>query len=228
MLRINLASGVEGVSDESRGSSWYVFDLIVLSAVAGAGYFGVQYYMSSAKDSIEIIENETRSIRGSIAKLKQSVDRFGTLEIDIKKLSNKVEAIKSITVSVFERYKLLIVLEHLQILQPSGVWYNTLKVENDKVSIKGAAFDNILVAEFLTALESTKTQEVDPVDLRTYVYFYPSKLIGTSAIQSNITSDGNATPSVGFDIEVGFQSQSYEQVRDENSKELAVNDVRGG
>ena len=227
MIRINLASSGESVSDEMHGGSWYVFDLIVLTAVAGAGYFGVQYYMSAAKDSIEIVESETRSISDSIAKLQQSLNRYNTLEVDINQLSNKVEAIKSITVSVFERYKLLIVLEHLQVLQPSGVWYDSMKVEADKVSVKGAAFNNILVAEFLTALESTKTQEVDPVDLRTYVYFDPSRLIGTNAIQINLTGDNVATPSVGFEIEVGFQSQSYEQVRDENSKELAVNDVRG-
>ena len=227
MLRINLASGGESVSDEVHGGSWYIFDVIVLVAVAGAGYFGVQYYMSAAKDSIEIVESDTSSIRDSIVKLQQSIERFNTLEVDIKQLSNKVQAIKSITVSVFERYKLLIALEHLQILQPSGVWYDSLSVEKDKVSIKGAAFNNILVAEFLTALESTKTQEVDPVDLRTYAYFDPSRLIGTDAIQINITGDNAATPAVGFTMEIGFQSQSYEQVRDENSKELAVNDVRG-
>lgn len=227
MIRVNLASGGESVSDELHGSNWYIFDLIVLVAVAGAAYFGVQYYMSAAKDSIKIVENEINSTRDSIAKLQASIDRFNTLEVDIRQLSNKVEAIKSITVSVFERYKLLIALEHLQILQPSGVWYESLKIEADKVSIKGAAFNNILVAELLTALESTKTQEVDPVDLRTYVYFDPSRLIGTTAETSKAGGKDKETPSVGFSIEVGFQSQSYEQVRDENSKELAVNDVRG-
>ena len=121
MLRINLASSGESVSDEMHGGTWYVFDLIVLTAVAGASYFGVQYYMSAAKDSIEIVDSETNSIRDSIAKLQKSIDRFNALEGDIKQLASKVEAIKSITVSVFEKYKLIIVLEHLQLLQPSGV-----------------------------------------------------------------------------------------------------------
>ena len=226
MLRINLASSGESVSDEAQDGAWYVFDLIVLAAVAAAGYFAVQYYMSAAKDSIEIVESETRSIRDSISQLQQSIERFNSLEADIQRLSNKVEAIKSITVSVFERYKLLIVLEHLQILQPSGVWYNSLKVEKEKISIQGAAFNNILVAEFLTALESTKTQEVDPVDLRTYVYFDPSRLIGTQATNAQFGGKGGNANAVSFNIEVGFKSQSYEQVKDENSKELAVNDVR--
>lgn len=227
MIRINLASDGESGRDETLGTNWYILDLAVLAVVAGAGYLGMQYYMSFAKESIEIVESETRNISNSITKLQQSIDRFNTLEMDIKQLSGKVDAIKSITVSVFERYKLLIVLEHLQILQPSGVWYDALSVKDDKISIKGAAFNNILVAELLTALESTKTQEVDPVDLRTYVYFDPSKLIGTKAIQVKASSDSVATSSVGFDIEVSFQSQSYEQVKEENSKELAVNDVRG-
>ena len=226
MLRINLASSGESVSDEMHGGTWYVLDLAVLLVVAGLAYMGIQYYMSAAKDSIEIVESETNSIRDSISKLQKSIDRFNTLEADIKQLSNKVEAIKSITVSVFEKYKLIIILEHLQLLQPSGVWYDSLAVKDDSVKIKGAAFNNILVAEFLTALESTKTQEVDPVDLRTYVYFDPSTLLGTQAIESKIDGDDTGSPAVSFDIDVGFQSQSYEQVKQENSKELAVNDVR--
>lgn len=226
MLRINLASGGESVSDEMHGGTWYVFDLVVLTAVAGASYFGIQYYMGAAKESIEIVESETKSVRDSISKLQKSINKFNTLEADIKQLSSKVEAIKSITVSVFEKYKLIIVLEHLQLLQPSGVWYDSLSVKDENLKIKGAAFNNILVAEFLTALESTKTQEVDPVDLRTYIYFDPSILLGTTAIERQIDGKHKSSSAVGFDIEVGFKSQSYEQVKQENSKELAINDVR--
>ena len=107
-----------------------------------------------------------------------------------------------------------------------GFWYDALVVGDNNVKIKGAAFNNILVAEFLTALESTKTQEVDPVDLRTYVYFDPSVLLSTQATASKIDGDDANSHAVSFDIDVGFQSQSYEQVKQENSKELAVNDVR--
>ncbi len=224
MLRVNLGSS--GESDEKHVSYWYLFDLIVLIVVVLAGYLGIQQYMVIAKAGIGVIESETRSIRDSIAKLQQSIGRYDTIESDIKQLNNKLQAIKAITVSAFEKYKLIIVLEHLQILQPSGVWYNSLQVKENNVSIKGAAFNNILVAEFLTALESTKTQEVDPVDLRTFIYFESSRLLGTTAAQVSLGGEGGNMSSVNFGVEVGFQSQSYEQVKDENSKELAVRDVR--
>lgn len=227
MLRINLASGADSASYETQSSRWYIMDLVVLLAAAGVGYLAVQYYIGAAKDSIEIVESETKSIRDSIAKLQETINRYDTLEVDIRQLVNKIEAIKSITVSVFERYKLLIVLEHLQVLQPNGVWYDSLNIKEETINVKGAAFNNILVAEFLTALESTKTQEVDPADLRSYVYFDNSTLLSTTAVGDDSNKDGDNKYSVGFGINIDFKSQSYEQVLDENSKELAVDDAGG-
>ena len=226
MLRINLASSGESISDETSNSRWFVLDLLVLAIVAAAGYYGIQYHIGIAKDKIEIIESETKSISDSIVKLKHAEDRFNSLEVDIRSLANKVKAIQSITTSVFERYKIMIVLEHLQVLQPMGVWYNSLKIFNNNIAIAASAFNNILVAEFLTSLESTKTQEVDPVDLRTYIYFEQSNLVSTVSVTREEGGEDNLSHHVNFSVNITFGSQSYEQVRDENSKELALNDAR--
>ncbi|MDA9951228.1 hypothetical protein N9D31_01510 [Oligoflexaceae bacterium] len=60
--------------------------------------------------------------------------------------------------------------------------------EADKHSIKivGRAFDNILVAEFLSALKSTQMQEVDPASLRTMVYFSEIELKQTVAAKESV------------------------------------------
>lgn len=224
MIRINLAAG----SGEKQATSyWYIMDLLVLLAVYAIGHYGMQYYMSVAKESINIVNSETESVKASIAKLQKYLTRFKTLEADINQLNNKINAIKSITVSVFERYKPLIVLEHLQVLQPDGLWYDSLVMSDANVKIKGAAFDNIMVAEFLTALDSTKTQEVDHIDLRTQVYFDSANLLGTTLGKANFGGKDLNVSSTTFSLDVSFKTRSYEIPEGNKNKELAVNDVRG-
>ena len=213
MIRINL-TGESGQRFDPR----YLIDIIVLLGVFAVGHYGMEYYLSVAKECINIVQSETDGVTASLEKLKTETSRFESLEGDIKTLTNKIDAIRSITVSVFERYKPLIVLEHLQVLQPDGLWYDSLKMTDDQVEIAGAAFDNMLIAEFLTALDSTKTQELDPVDLRTQVYFDFAKLKDTQL--------GGKTPdnrlSTKFSITIGFKTREYTKVE----KDLALNDVR--
>jgi len=52
---------------------------------------------------------------------------------------------------------------------------------NDTIQLEGYAFDNILVAEFIMALKSTRDQEVDPSDVRTQLYFEDIQLDFTVA-----------------------------------------------
>lgn len=211
MIRINL-TGESG----QRFDPKYLIDIAVLLVIMAIGHYGMQYYLSVAKESINIVKSETDGVSASLEKLKGETARFESLEGDIKKLTGKIDAIRSITVSVFERYKPLIVLEHLQVLQPDGLWYDSLKMTDDKVEIAGAAFDNMLIAEFLTAIDSTKTQELDPVDLRTQVYFDYAKLKNTQL--GGKTADNRK--STKFSIDVGFKTREY------SKEKLALNDVR--
>lgn len=59
-----------------------------------------------------------------------------------------------------------------------------------EIVIEGSAFDNILVAEFLSALKSTQTQEVDPTALRTMVYFSDVKLEQTTSGTEELVTFG--------------------------------------
>ena len=212
MIRINL-TGESGQRFDPR----YLVDLVVLACAFAIGHYGMNYYLSVAKESINIVKSETDGVAASLEKLKGETARFESLEGDIQQLTSKIDAIRSITVSVFERYKPLIVLEHLQVLQPDGLWYDSLKMTDDKVEIAGAAFNNILIAEFLTALDSTKTQELDPVDLRTQVFFDFAKLKDTQ-LGGKVIDNRKSTK---FSIDVGFKTREYTK-----EEPLALNDVR--
>ena len=88
--------------------------------------------------------------------------------------------------------------------KPDGLWYDSLAMSDTNVEIKGAAFDNIMIAEFLTALDSTKTQEVDHIDLRTQVYFDSANLEGTTLGKANFGSKDLNVSSTTFSMNVSF------------------------
>lgn len=90
-------------------------------------------------------------------------------------------------------------------------------VERDDVAIDGAAFDNLLVAEFMSTLKATQAQEVDPKDLRTQVYFEAVSLAQTTSTttQAGTFNDGNlgaqtaaiAYPIVNFSLKVKYRER---------------------
>src|SRR5690606_6988370 len=51
--------------------------------------------------------------------------------------------------------------------------------EESKFSIKGSAFDNLLVSEFMGNIRATASQEDDKSDIRTQVYFESLGLVST-------------------------------------------------
>ena len=108
----------------------------------------------------------------------------------------KLRALNAITDSRLAKYRPLIAIEHLQNLKPEAVWLTTLTVEDGKIELEAMATDNVLVAEFITALKSTQLQDIDPADLRTQVYFSDVTLSGTAVVveksQSGVQGEANA------------------------------------
>jgi len=169
MIKVNLCP-----VEELEGPYWYVPDLAIALTVAVAGYFAVQYYLGTIQDQIDKLDQSITSLETSTKQLEPDLKRFETLDQDIRKLNAKLTALQSITVSKIERIKPLIVLEHLQNIKPIGVWYQSLEIGLSapaEFKVLGQSFDNILTAEFMMALRSTETQDVEPSDLRTQIYF---------------------------------------------------------
>ena len=198
MIRINLS----GTSSVVQSNRWYLFDLIVLAVVVGGGHYGVEYYVSAARDSIRIINTEKEDIMNSVEKLKSEEERYNKIENEIAGLQAKIKAIEDITISVFVRYQPLIVLEHLQVLQPDGVWYNSLSIQDSSIAITGGAFDNLMIASLISAVDSTKLQGIDYNDIRTYLYFDSNKLLKTEI------GDINNIPMFKFALELTFKSKA--------------------
>lgn len=85
------------------------------------------------------------------------------------------------------------------------------EADQHEITITGRAFDNILVAEFLSALKSTQSQEVDPTSLRTMVYFSEIQLKQTSKtteqLVDNVLAPNLANAVQGAAAQTGLPNQ---------------------
>jgi hypothetical protein len=177
LIKVNLCP-----IDELDNKYWYVPELVVCLVVAVVGYYGFKYYFDTVEDEIRQLEQSRAAADEDTKKLEPHLERFKTLQDDIRELNTKIVALKSITTSKISRYKPLIALEHLQNLKPDGVWFESITLSaDDAYAIRGRAFDNILVAELMTSLKATETQDTEGADLRTKVYFKDLTLEATIA-----------------------------------------------
>ena len=188
MIKINLCP-----IDELENQYWYIPDLVVFVLVGLIAFAGINYYHDGVREDMDKLTAEKQSKTASTEKLLPDLERFKNLGSEIAELDSKVKALQAITVSRIAKYKSLVVLEHLHNLKPDGVWLNSLKIggenkKNDALNvaagpnpsgitddetfeISGQAYDNILTAEYITAIRSTGSQEADAADPRTLIYF---------------------------------------------------------
>ncbi len=160
--------------EELENPLWWVPDVAVAVLVVAAGYLGAQYYLGTIQEQVDTVETQAKSLKDSTEALKPDLERFKTLDGDIAALNTKLNALKKITVSKIARYKPLIAVEHFQNLRPEGVWFKSLKIGingKDEFDLVAQAFDNLIIAEFMTAIRATDSQDKDDGDLRTQVAF---------------------------------------------------------
>jgi len=168
MIKINLAP-----IEELENKFWFLPDLVFVVVIGVSSYLGVQFFLGEMEAEIIKYTEERRDFKESLRRLKPDLERVAALQADLAQLDKKMKSLEEITVSKIARFKPIILLEHLQNVKPEGLWFNFLKDESNDSIIRlvGAAFDNLLVAEFMSALTETRIQEVDATDLRTQVFF---------------------------------------------------------
>ena len=173
MININLSP-----IEERENKLWFLPDLILLVLIGFGGYAASAFYLGQIEDEILRVNEERQDFEKSYRRLKPDLERFAQLNKEVDQLKKKLNSLKQITVSKIARYKPVILLEHLQNLKPEGVWFTYLKDESrdNIIRLSGRSFDNLLVAEFMSALLATRLQEVDSTDIRTQVFFSAANL----------------------------------------------------
>lgn len=158
MIRINLLPfRIERKKENIRFQISVFFLLIVLVAVAL--YAGTQVI----NKKIVTVKDQTKQVDQQITKFKEKAMRVKKIKADLKRLEEKLQIVKSLQKQRDKQYVLFD--EMTELIVPGRMWLESFKAEPRTVTIKGIAFDNPTIADYMEKLE--KSPLFGKVDLKT-------------------------------------------------------------
>jgi len=158
MIKINLLPFRVARKKENIRKQISIFLLLVLfTAVA------LVWYTQLINKQIVSIKEKTKQIDHQIVKYKEKVDRVAQIKRDLKILEEKLEIISSLKK---QKKKQLVLFDGMtDLIIPTRMWLESFKTDKNSVTIKGIAFDNPTIADFMEKLE--KSSLFSTVDLKT-------------------------------------------------------------
>ncbi len=158
MIKINLLPFRVARKKENIRKQISIFLLLVLfTAVA------LVWYTQLINKQIVSIKEKTKQIDHQIVKYKEKVDRVVQIQKDLKILKEKLVIISSLKE---QKKKQLMLFDGMtDLIIPTRMWLESFKTDKNSVTIKGIAFDNPTIADFMEKLE--KSSLFSTVDLKT-------------------------------------------------------------
>jgi type IV pilus assembly protein PilN len=158
MIRINLLPFRVARRKENIRKQISIFLLCVLLILAA-----LFLYTQSMNKKIANIKEKTIKVERQIATYKEKADRVAQIKKDLKILEEKLEIVASLKK---QRKKQLILFDAMtDLIVPTRMWLESFKTNGNSVIIKGIAFDNPTIADFMEKLE--KSSLFSSVDLKT-------------------------------------------------------------
>ncbi len=158
MIRINLLPfRVARKKENIRRQISIFFLLIILTIVA------LFWYTSVMNKQLLIITEKTKQVNFQISQYKEKADRVARIKKDLKVLEEKLEIVSSLKK---QRREQLILFDGMtDLIVPERMWLESFQTNENSVMIKGIAFDNPTIAEFMEKLE--KSSFFNKIDLKT-------------------------------------------------------------
>jgi len=158
MIRINLLPfRVARKKENIRRQISIFFLLIVLTIVA------LFWYTLVMNKQILIITEQTKQVNFQILQYKEKADRVARIKKDLKVLEGKLEIVSSLKK---QRSEQLILFDGMtDLIVPDRMWLESFQTNENTVTIRGIAFDNPTIADFMEKLE--KSSLFNKVDLKT-------------------------------------------------------------
>jgi type IV pilus assembly protein PilN len=158
MIKINLLPFRMARKKENIRRQISIFLLmILLSAVA------LVWYTSLMNKQIIAVKQKTEQVKHQILKYKEKADRVEKIKKDLKNLEDKLEVVSSLKKQKDKQFVLFDGMTEL--IVPERMWLESFKTNVNNVTIKGIAFDNPTIADFMQKLE--KSSLFSKVDLKT-------------------------------------------------------------
>ena len=158
MIKINLLPFRVARKKENIRKLISIFLLLIFLTIVAL----VWYTMNMNKQILEDKE-KTKQVNHQILKYKEKADRVAKIKKDLKVLEEKLEIVSSLKK---QRGEQLILFDKMtDLIVPQRMWLESFKTNENSVTIKGIAFDNPTIAEFMDKLENSSI--FDKIDLKT-------------------------------------------------------------
>jgi type IV pilus assembly protein PilN len=158
MIRINLLPFRLARKKENIRQQISIFLLLVVFSLV-ALYAATQM----VNKKIEAIAQETKQVDLRIKTFKEKATRVKKIKSDLKRLEEKLVVVEDLQIQKDRQYVLFDTMTQLVI--PGRMWLENLKITDTSVEIKGIAFDNPTIAEYMQKLEASPL--FTAVDLKT-------------------------------------------------------------
>lgn len=157
MIKINLLPfRVARRKENIRKQISIFFLLIFLTAVV------LFWYAQHMNKQIQTVKDNTKQVNSQIAKYKEKADRVKKIKQNLKALDDKLAIVASLNK---QKDQQLILFDSMtQLVVPERMWLDSFKTNKNSVTIKGVAYDNPTIADFMEALENSPL--FNKVDLR--------------------------------------------------------------
>lgn len=160
MIRINLLPYLAARKKENIRRQISVFTGCVILILVS-----LFYYYTYTLDKIDAMESKVASIKQEIKRYKQKAERVTDIKKQLETVDKKYEIILSLK---DRRRKPLILLDSMtELVVPERMWLSEMAADTKRVKLRGTAFDNKTVADFMTNLENSELfGEVDLENLK--------------------------------------------------------------
>ncbi|SLM32195.1 PilN [Desulfamplus magnetovallimortis] len=160
MIRINLLPFRAARAKENIRRQVSIFSLMALLLL-----FVFWYVILHYDDKIKEHESKIASVKQEISIYKAKADRVTKIEKELALLQQKLDAIDSLNNI---RKEPVVLMDNLtQLVIPERMWITYLKSAGNSVTLKGVAFDQQTVADFMTNVKSSELFNSEGVDLKT-------------------------------------------------------------
>ncbi len=158
MIKINLLPFRIARKKENIRKQISIFSLLIfLTAVL---LFWYAQYMNK---QIQTVKDKTKQVNSQIAKYKEKADRVTKIKKNLKALDEKLKIVSSLNK---EKDRQLVLFDSMTgLIVPGRMWIESFKTQKGAVIIKGIAYDNPTIADFMEQLE--KSSLFNKVDLKT-------------------------------------------------------------
>ncbi len=157
MIRVNLLPYRAARAKENIRRQVSVFLLLLVLTILSLAY-SIFLYNGKVTD----LENKVSSVKHQITHYKEKADEAAKLKKALKILEQKLEVIDNLELMRKEPITLLESMTRLVVSQ--RMWITYLQTAKNTVTIKGIAFDEKTVADFMKNLEGSAV--FDAVDLK--------------------------------------------------------------